>query len=74
MSQTSLSFAALDAIGVIKRELEYSYPYKSGSVTINVRGFGTETFKEVINYFMTHHCSITINTEKKQVTISGYLC
>jgi hypothetical protein len=73
MSQTSLSFAALDAIGVIRRELQYSYPYKSGSVTINVRGFGTETFKEVIKYFIAHNCSITINTEKKQVTISGYI-
>lgn len=74
MSQISLSFAALDAISVISRELQYSYPYKSGSVTIDVRGFGTETFKEVIKYFMARHCTITINTEKKQVTISGYLC
>ena len=70
----TLSFDTLDAIGIIRRELNYSYPYRAGSVTINCAGFGKKTFLEVTKYFMERHCSISINYEKKQVKISGYVC
>jgi len=70
----TLSYAVLDAIGVIRRELNYSYPYSAGSVTINCSGFDKKTLQKVLEYFMKHHCSVSINYEKKQVKISGYLC
>ena len=71
---SSLSFATLDAISIIRRELNYSYPYCAGSVTINCSGFDKKTLQEVTKYFMEHHCVININYEKKQDKISGYLC
>jgi hypothetical protein len=70
----SLSYASLDAIGVIRRELSSSYPYSAGSVTINCAGYDRKTLLEVLKYFMERHCSININYEKNQVKISGYLC
>jgi hypothetical protein len=54
--------------------LNYSYPYRAGSVTINCAGFDKKTLMEVTKYFMERHCAITINYEKKQVKISGYVC
>ena len=74
MDYSTLSYASLDAIGIIRRELNYSYPYSAGSVTINCDGYDRKTLLEVTKYFMERHCSITINYEKKQVKISGYLC
>lgn len=71
---SKFSYASLDAIGIIRRELNYSYPYSAGSVTINCAGFDKKTFLEVTKYFMERHCSISINYEKKQVKISGYVC
>ena len=70
----TLDFATLEAIGVIRRQLNYSYPYKAGSATINCAGFDKKIMIGIIKYFMECHCSITINYEKKQVKISGYLC
>lgn len=69
----TLDYAILDAIGVIRRELSYSYPYKAGSVTINCSGFDKKTMIGIIKHFMECHCSITINYEKQQVKITGYL-
>ena len=74
MDYSTLSDVSLDAIGIIRRELNYSYPYSAGSVTINCGGFDRKTLLEITKYFMERHCSITINYEKKQVKISGYLC
>lgn len=74
MDYSKLSYASLDAIGVIRRELDYSYPYSAGSVTINCDGYNKKTLLEITKYFMERHCSITINYEKKQVKISGYVC
>jgi hypothetical protein len=54
--------------------LNYSYPYRAGSVTINCAGFGKKKLEDVIKYFMERHCAITINYEKNQVKISGYVC
>ena len=70
----SLSYTSLEAIGIIRREINYSYPYSAGSVTINTSGFDRITIEDILKYFMEHHCSISINYEKKQVKISGYLC
>jgi len=74
MNSESLSYTVLDAIGIIRRELNYSYPYKAGSATINCAGFDKNTLQKIIEYFMEHNCSIYINYEKNQIKISGYLC
>ena len=74
MDYSTLSYASLDAIGIIRRELNYSYPYSAGSVTINCGGFDRKTLQDVTRYFMERHCAITINYEKKQIKISGYVC
>lgn len=74
MDYTTLSFIALDYIGVIRRELNYSYPYRAGTVTLNCSGFDKKTLLDVVRYFMERHCTVDINYEKNQVKISGYLC
>lgn len=74
MDDPEFSFESLEAIRIIKRELGYSYPYSAGTVTINCPGFGKKKMEDVIKYFITHNCTVTINREKKQVKISGYVC
>lgn len=74
MDDPELSFESLDAIRIIRSELNYSYPYSAGTVTINCPGFGKKKMVDVIKYFTAHSCTITINYEKKQVKISGYAC
>ena len=74
MNSDSLSYAVLDAIGVIRRELNYSYPYSACSATINCSGFNKNILQKVLEYFIERHCSISINYEKNQIKISGYLC
>ena len=64
---------ALDAIGHIKRELGYSYPYSSGSVTINCSGYDKTVLVYILKWFMDRQASIVINEEKKQVKIIGYM-
>jgi hypothetical protein len=64
---------ALDAIGFIRRKLGYSYPYKAGSVTINCEGYDKTVLLYIIDWFMKRQASITINYEKKQVVIKGYM-
>ena len=46
----TLDFATLEAIGVIRRELNYSYPYKAGSATINCAGFDKKIMIGIIKY------------------------
>ena len=70
---STMSFVTLDAIGIIKREIGYSYPYSAGSVIINCDGFDRKTLQEIITYFLNCKCSININYEKNQVKISGYM-
>lgn len=65
--------AIFDAIGVIRREIGNSYPYSAGTATINCAGFDRKTLEEIIKYFLKVQCSISINYEKKQVKISGYM-
>ena len=69
-----LSIESLEAISIIRNELKYSYPYSAGTVIIDCPGFGKKKMQDVIKYFMSRHCAITINYEKKQVKISGYVC
>lgn len=64
---------ALDAIGHIKRELGYSYPYSPGSVTINCSGYDKTVLVYILKWFMDRQASIVINEEKKQVKIIGYM-
>lgn len=68
----SLSFESLTLIGEIKRQLGYSYPYKAGSATVHTPGLSKKVFLEIIKYYTEKEFSITINTEKKTFTISGY--
>lgn len=64
---------AIDAIGIIRRELGYSYPYSAGSVTINCSGYDKTVLHYIVNWFMQRQASIVINYEKKQVVINGYM-
>jgi hypothetical protein len=57
----------------IKRRLGYSYPYSAGSATINCRCFTKDNLDKVLKYFLKRECSIVVNYEKNQITISGYM-
>lgn len=64
---------ALDAIGIIRREIGYSYPYSAGSVTINCAGYDKTILHYIVNWFLERQSSINVNYEKNQVKITGYM-
>ena len=61
-----------DAIRDIRRVIGYSYPYKAGSVTINCSAYKTIVLKEVLDYFFKREFTMSMNKEKRQITITGY--
>ena len=64
---------AMEAIGVIKREIGSSYPYCAGSVTMNCVGYDKSTLLYIVNWFLERQSSIVVNYERKQVQITGYM-
>ena len=67
------SFAVLDAIGHINKELSYSYPYSAGCVTINTAGFHRQTLEDILQHYYKKGFSITIFPSRNKVKISGFM-
>ena len=72
LSEEKMDIAS-EAIGMIRREIGYSYPYKSGSVTINCAGYDKTTLLYILNWFMIRESHIEVNYEKNQAKITGYM-
>jgi len=64
---------SLDAIVEIKKQIGYSYPYSSGSATINCSFYSKDNLTKILNYFLKRECSIVVNYEKNQIKITGYM-
>jgi hypothetical protein len=63
----------LDAIGHIRKELGYSYPYKAGSVTMNCAGYDKTVVLCIVKHFLDANLSIVVNYEKKTIKFTGYM-
>lgn len=67
------SFALLEAIGHINKELSYFYPYTAGHVTINTAGFHRKTLLDILQHYYLKGFSITILPTQNKVKISGFM-
>jgi hypothetical protein len=63
----------IDALGIIRRELSYSYPYSAGSVTINYDYYPKKILEQILKYFQGRHASIVIFPDKRQIVIKDYM-
>jgi hypothetical protein len=63
----------MDALGIIRRELGYSYPYSAGSVTINYDNYPKKILERILKYFRDREASIVIYPNKRQIVIKDYM-
>lgn len=70
---TTEEFFVMDAIARINREMSQSYPYKSGSAVINTRCCTKNVLMKILQHYMDRKSFISINYDKKQVTITDFL-
>ena len=59
----------MDAIGVLRREICYSYPYCSGSVTFTYSGYSKKILYRILKYFQDRDASIVIQPNLQKITI-----
>lgn len=67
------SFYVIEAIVEITKQIGYSYPYSSGSATINCRFYSKDELTKILNYFLKRECSIVVSHSKNQIKITGYM-
>lgn len=63
----------MDALGTIRRELGYSYPYSAGSVTIHYNYYPKKVLERILKYFRDRQASIVIQPDKQQIVIKDYM-
>lgn len=63
----------IDALGIIRRELGYSYPYSAGSVTIKYDYYPKKILERILKHFRDREASIVIYPDKKQIVIKDYI-
>lgn len=67
------SFAVIEAIGHINKELSYFYPYTAGHITINTAGFQRKTLQNILQHYHKKGFLITILPAQNKVKISGFM-
>jgi len=63
----------MDAIGVLKREIGYSYPYCVGSVTFTYTGYSKKILYRILKYFQDREASIVIQPNLQRIIIKDYM-
>jgi hypothetical protein len=63
----------MDAIGVLRREISYSYPYCAGSVTFTYTGYPKKILSRILKHFQDRDASIVIQPHLQRITIKDYM-
>jgi len=63
----------MDAIGILRREISYSYPYCAGSVTFTYSGYPKKILYRILKHFQDKDASIVIHPHLQRITIKDYM-
>jgi hypothetical protein len=63
----------IEALGYIRKELCYSYPYCAGTVSIRCNDYPKKVLERILKYFKDREASIVIYPGKKLIVIKDFM-